>query len=155
MSFVQLFHRGWDQHGTLPKDIQINTRGVDQPATALIKDLKQRGLLEDTVVIFGGEFGRTIYGQGDITQDQYGRDHHGRCFTNWVAGGGFKPGIDYGRTDDHCYNVVSDSVHINDLNASVLQCLGIDHERFTVRHQGLDLRLTGVEGAKVITRLLS
>ena len=118
------------------------------------KDLKQRGMLEDTVVIFGGEFGRTIYGQGDLTKDTYGRDHHGRCFTTLVAGGGFKTGIDYGETDDHCYNIVKDPVHINDLNASVLHCLGINHEHFSVKHQGLDLRLTGVEGAKVIPGLL-
>ena len=152
--FVQLFHRGWDQHGTLPKDLKKNTDSADQPAAALIKDLKQRGMLEDTVVIFGGEFGRTIYGQGDLTKDTYGRDHHGQCFTTVVAGGGFKTGIDYGETDDHCYNIVKDPVHINDLNASVLHCLGIDHEHFSVKHQGLDLRLTGVEGAKVIPGLL-
>jgi hypothetical protein len=152
--FVQLFHRGWDQHGTLPKDLKKNTDSADQPAAALIKDLKQRGMLEDTVVIFGGEFGRTIYGQGDLTKETYGRDHHGQCFTTVVAGGGFKTGIDYGETDDHCYNIVKDPVHINDLNASVLHCLGIDHEHFSVKHQGLDLRLTGVEGAKVIPGLL-
>ena len=105
-------------------------------------------------VLFGGEFGRTIYGQGDLTKDTYGRDHHGRCFTTVVAGGGFKAGIDYGATDDHCFNVIEDPVHINDLNASVLHCLGIDHEHFSVKHQGLDLRLTGVEGAKVIPGLL-
>jgi hypothetical protein len=152
--FVQLFHRGWDQHGTLPKDLKKNTDSSDQPAAALIKDLKQRGMLEDTVVVFGGEFGRTIYGQGDLTKDTYGRDHHGRCFTTVVAGGGFKPGIDYGETDDHCYNIVKDPVHINDLNASVLHCLGIDHEKFSVKQQGLDVRLTGVDGAKIIRGLL-
>ena len=153
--FVQLFHRGWDQHGTLPKDLKKNTDSSDQAAAALIRDLKQRGMLEDTVVIFGGEFGRTIYGQGDLTKETYGRDHHGRCFTTVVAGGGFKPGIDYGETDDHCYNVVKDPVHISDLNASVLHCLGIDHKDFSVKTQGLDLRLTGVEGAKVIPGLLT
>ena len=152
--FVQLFHRGWDQHGTLPKDIRKNTDSSDQPAAALIKDLKQRGMLEDTVVVFGGEFGRTIYGQGDLTKDTYGRDHHGRCFTTVVAGGGFKAGIDYGATDDHCYNVIEDPVHINDLNATVLHSLGIDHENFSVKHQGLDVRLTGVDGAKVVRGLL-
>ena len=152
--FIQLFHRGWDQHGNLPRDIKKNTDSSDQPAAALIKDLKQRGLLEDTVVIFGGEFGRTIYGQGDLTKDNYGRDHHGRCFTTVVAGGGFKPGIDYGQTDDHCYNVVSDPVHISDLNATVLYSLGIDHENFSVKQQGLDVRLTGVDGAKIIPGLL-
>ncbi|MBM48686.1 MAG: sulfatase [Roseibacillus sp.] len=152
--FIQLFHRGWDQHGNLPRDIKKNTDSSDQPAAALIKDLKQRGLLEDTVVIFGGEFGRTIYGQGDLTKDNYGRDHHGRCFTTVVGGGGFKPGIDYGQTDDHCYNVVSDPVHISDLNATVLYSLGIDHENFSVKQQGLDVRLTGVDGAKIIPGLL-
>ena len=153
--FVQLFHRGWDQHGNLPKELRRNCLSVDQPVTALIKDLKQRGLLEDTVVIFGGEFGRTIYSQGKLTKDNHGRDHHGRCFTTWIAGGGFKPGIDYGETDDHCYNIVRDPVHINDLNATVLHCLGIDHERFTAKYQGLDWRLTGVEGAKVVRGLLA
>lgn len=153
--FIQLFQRGWDQHGSLPKGIRNNCNMVDQPAAALVKDLKQRGLLEDTVVIFGGEFGRTIYSQGKLTKDNHGRDHHGRCFSTWVAGGGFKPGIDYGETDDHCYNIVKDPVHINDLNASILHCLGIDHNRFTVKYQGLDLKLTGVDGAKVIKGLLS
>jgi len=153
--FIQLFQRGWDQHGSLPTAIRNNCNKVDQPAAALVKDLKQRGLLDDTVVIFGGEFGRTIYSQGTLTKDNHGRDHHGRCFSTWVAGGGFKPGIDYGETDDHCYNIVKDPVHINDLNASVLHCLGIDHNRFTVKYQGLDLKLTGVDGANVVKGLLS
>jgi hypothetical protein len=152
--FVQLFHRGWDQHGNLPAALRHNCNSVDQPVTALITDLKQRGLLDDTVVIFGGEFGRTIYSQGELTQTNYGRDHHGRCFTTCVVGGGFKP-IDYGQTDDYSYNIVSDPVHINDLNATVLHCLGIDHERFSVKQQGLDVRLTGVEGARVISELLA
>jgi hypothetical protein len=152
--FVQLFHRGWDQHGNLPNEIRKNAKGTDQPAAALVKDLKQRGMLEDTVVIFGGEFGRTIYSQGQLTKDNHGRDHHGRCFTTWVAGGGFKPGIDYGLTDDYAYNIVENPVHINDLNATILRALGIDHERFTVKYQGLDWRLTGVEGAHVIDELL-
>ncbi|MFL3657366.1 MAG: DUF1501 domain-containing protein [Opitutales bacterium] len=153
--FVQLFHRGWDQHGDLPKDLAHNCKSVDQPAAALVKDLEQRGLLEDTVVIFGGEFGRTIYSQGKLTKDNHGRDHHGRCFSTWVAGGGFKPGVDYGETDDFAYNILQDPVHINDFNATVLNNLGIDHERFTYRHQGLDSRLTGVEHRRVITEILS
>jgi len=153
--FVQLFHRGWDQHGNLPNNIRKNGKGTDQPATALLKDLKQRGMLDDTVVIFGGEFGRTIYSQGRLTKDNHGRDHHGRCFSTWVAGGGFRPGIDYGKTDDFSYNITENPVHINDLNATILHCLGIDHERFSVKYQGLDVRLTGVEGAKVIPALLA
>ncbi len=153
--FIQLFHRGWDQHGNLPKDILKNTRSSDQPAAALIRDLKDRGMLDDTVVILGGEFGRTIYCQGDLTATNYGRDHHGHCFTTCVVGGGFKRGYDHGKSDDHCYNPIEDPVHINDLNASVLHCLGIDHERFSVKFQGLDLRLTGVEGARVIPELLA
>jgi len=116
--FVQLFHRGWDQHGDLPKDLAHNCKSVDQPAAALVKDLEQRGLLDDTVVIFGGEFGRTIYSQGKLTKDNHGRDHHGRCFSTWVAGGGFKPGFDYGETDDFAYNIVKDPVHINDFNGA-------------------------------------
>jgi hypothetical protein len=153
--FIQLFHRGWDQHGNLPRELRKNCLSVDQPVTALINDLKQRGMLDDTVVIFGGEFGRTIYSQGKLTKTNHGRDHHGRCFTTWVAGGGFKPGMDYGETDSHCYNIVKDPVHINDLNATVLRCLGIDHQKFTVKYQGLDWRLTGVEGAKVVPALLA
>lgn len=153
--FVQLFHRGWDQHGNLPNEIRTNARGTDQPAAALVRDLKQRGMLEDTVVIFGGEFGRTIYSQGALTKDSHGRDHHGRCFSTWVAGGGFKRGFDYGVTDDYSYNIVQDPVHINDLNATILHTLGIDHNRFTVKYQGLDWKLTGVEGAKVVEPLLA
>ncbi len=153
--FVQLFHRGWDQHGNLPKDLKRNCDSVDQPAVALVKDLKQRGMLDDTVVIFGGEFGRTIYSQGKLTKDNHGRDHHGRCFSTWVAGGGFKRGFDFGVTDDHCYNIVQDPVHINDLNATILHTLGINHQRFTFKYQGLDARLTGVEGARVVNELLA
>lgn len=153
--FVQLFHRGWDQHNNLPKDLATNCKSVDQPATALINDLEERGLLEDTVVIFGSEFGRTIYSQGKLTKDNHGRDHHGRCFSTWVARGGFEPGVDYGETDDFAYNIVQDPVHINDFNATVLHNLGIDHERFTYRHQGLDSRLTGVEHRRVIKEILS
>ena len=152
--FVQLFHRGWDQYGNLPKEIRRNTDGTDQPSAALVKDLEERGMLDDTIVIFGGEFGRTIYSQGKLTKDNHGRDHHGRCFTTWVAGGGFKP-CDYGETDDHCYNIVKDPVHIRDLNATVLHNLGIDNERFSIKHQGLDVRLTGVEKAHVIKPILA
>ena len=152
--FVQLFHRGWDQHGNLPRELRKNCGSVDQPAAALVQDLKRRGMLEDTVVIFGGEFGRTIYSQGKLTKDNHGRDHHGRCFSTWVAGGGFKQGFDYGETDDYSYNIVRDPVHINDFNATVLHTLGIDHNRFTVKHQGLDSKLTGVEGARVVSEIL-
>ena len=153
--FIQLFHRGWDQHGNLPKDMRRNCKSVDQPAVALVKDLKQRGMLDDTVVIFGGEFGRTIYSQGKLTEDNHGRDHHGRCFSTWVAGGGFKQGYDYGLTDDYSYNIVENPVHINDFNATILHSLGINHERFTVKYQGLDARLTGVERARVVKEILA
>ena len=153
--FIQLFHRGWDQHAHLPKDLAHNCQSVDQPAAALVKDLEERGMLEDTMVIFGGEFGRTIYGQGKLTEDNHGRDHHGRCFTTWVTGGGFQGGLDYGKTDDYAYNIIEDPVHINDFNATVLHNLGIDHERFSVKHQGLDSRLTGVETRHVIKDLLA
>tara|TARA_R110002096_G_scaffold92332_7_gene208767 strand:- start:1885 stop:3327 length:1443 start_codon:yes stop_codon:yes gene_type:complete len=152
--FVQLFHRGWDQHKNLPRDLAKNCESVDQPAAALVKDLEERGMLEDTMVVFGGEFGRTIYSQGELSEDNHGRDHHGRCFSSWVAGGGFKGGVDYGETDDFAYNIVKDPVHINDFNATVLHNLGIDHERFSVKHQGLDSRLTGVEHRKVIKDIL-
>ncbi len=152
--FVQLMHRGWDQHSNLPNQIRGQSRDVDRPSAALILDLKQRGLLDDTLVIWGGEFGRTVYSQGALTRDNYGRDHHGRCFTMWLAGGGVKPGITYGETDDYCYNVVRDPVHIHDLNATVLRCLGIDHTRLTFRFQGRDFRLTDVAG-KVVEGLLA
>ena len=151
--FIQLFHRGWDQHGNLPKEIRRNCKNVDQPAAALVRDLEQRGMLDDTIVVFGGEFGRTIYSQGKLSKDNHGRDHHGRCFTTWVAGGGFKP-CDHGETDDYCYNIVRDPVHIRDLNATILHQLGIDHERFSVKHQGLDVRLTGVEDAHIVRDIL-
>ncbi len=151
--FVQLMHRGWDQHNNLPQQIRGQCRDVDQPSAALIKDLKQRGLLEDTLVIFGGEFGRTVYSQGTLTKDNHGRDHHGRCFSMWLAGGGIKPGISRGMTDDYCYNIVQDPVHIHDLNATVLRCLGIDHLRLTYRFQGRDYRLTDVHG-EVVRELL-
>jgi hypothetical protein len=143
--FVQIFHRGWDQHGNVAGDLPDQCRDTDQPAYALIQDLKQRGLLDDTLVVWGGEFGRTVYCQGKLTRENYGRDHHPRCFTIWMAGGGIKPGIEYGQTDDFSYNIVENPVHIHDLNATILHCLGIDHRRFSVKHQGLDMRLTGVE----------
>jgi hypothetical protein len=147
--FIQLMHRGWDQHSSLPKQIRGQCSDVDQPSAALITDLKQRGLLDDTLVIWGGEFGRTVYSQGALTADNYGRDHHGRCFTMWAAGGGMKPGVVYGETDDYCYNVVKDPVHIHDLNATALRCLGIDHTKLTYRFQGRDFRLTDIHGSVV------
>jgi hypothetical protein len=147
--FVQLFHRGWDQHGNLPKQIRGQCSDTDQSSAALIKDLKQRGLLDDTLVVWGGEFGRTVYSQGTLTKDNYGRDHHGRCFTIWMAGGGIKPGITYGETDDYCYNITKDPVHIHDRNATILRCLGIDHKQLTFKYQGRDQRLTDVAGEVV------
>ena len=144
--FVQLMHRGWDQHGDLPNQIRGQCKDVDQPSAALIKDLKSRGLLDDTLVIWGGEFGRTIYSQGALTANSYGRDHHGRCFSLWMAGGGIKPGITHGETDDYCYNIVDKPVHIHDFNATVLRCLGVNHERLTYKFQGRNFRLTDVEG---------
>jgi uncharacterized protein (DUF1501 family) len=152
--FVQLMHRGWDQHSSLPVQIRGQCKDVDKPSAALIKDLKARGLLDETLVIWGGEFGRTVYSQGSLTKDNYGRDHHGRCFTMWLAGGGIKPGITYGETDDYCYNVVKDPVHIHDFNATLLRCLGIDHTRLTFRFQGRDFRLTDVHG-EVVQGLLA
>jgi hypothetical protein len=145
---VQLYHRGWDEHNNLPTNLPKQCRDVDQPQAALIRDLKQRGMLDDTLVIWGGEFGRTVYGQGGL-KDDYGRDHHGRCFSLWLAGGGIRPGVVYGATDDYGYNVVSDPVHIHDLNATILHCLGIDHTRLTFRFQGRDYRLTDVHGTVV------
>ncbi len=144
--FVQLYHRGWDQHGNLPRRIKEQCRDTDQPSAALVRDLKQRGLLDETLVIWGGEFGRTVYCQGSIEEKNYGRDHHGRCFSVWMAGGGIKPGVTYGKTDDFGYNVAENPVHIHDLNATVLHCLGIDHERLVYRFQGRDFRLTDVHG---------
>jgi hypothetical protein len=152
--FVQLYHRGWDQHNNLPKQIRGQCRDVDQPSAALVQDLKQRGLLADTLVIWGGEFGRTIYSQGALTKDNHGRDHHGRCFTTWLAGGGIKPGVVHGETDEFCYNITQDPVHIHDLNATVLHCLGIEHTKLTYRYQGRDFRLTDVHG-NVVKALLA
>jgi hypothetical protein len=147
--FIQLFHRGWDQHTNLPKQIAGQCRDTDQPAAALITDLKRRGLLDDTLVVWGGEFGRTVYCQGTLTADDYGRDHHPRCFTVWLAGGGIKGGMSYGETDEFSYNVVNDPVHVHDLHATLLYCLGIDHKRLTYRFQGRDFRLTDVFGEVV------
>ena len=147
--FIQLYHQGWDQHTDLPHDIRLQCKDTDQPSAALIKDLKMRGLLDDTLVIWGGEFGRTIYSQGRLTADNYGRDHHPRCFTIWMAGGGIKGGVSYGETDDFSYNIVRDPVHVHDFQATVLHLLGINHEKLTFKHQGRRYRLTDVHGKLV------
>jgi len=151
--FIQLFHRGWDQHVKLPKQIVGQCKDTDQPSAALIQDLKERGLLDETLVIWGGEFGRTVYCQGKLTADDYGRDHHPRCFTVWMAGGGVRTGITYGATDDYCYNIIADPVHVHDLHATILYCLGIDHTRLTFKFQGRHFRLTDV-GGNVAKRVL-
>lgn len=147
--FIQLYHMGWDQHGNLPGDIQFQCWDVDQASAALVKDLKQRGLLDETLVIWGGEFGRTTYSQGKLTEDNYGRDHHPRCFSIWMAGGGVKPGITYGETDDFSYNIVRDPVHVHDFQATLLHLLGVDHENLIFKHQGRRYRLTDVHGKLV------
>ena len=152
---VQIMHRGWDSHGNLPKELGNQCMDTDQPCAALVRDLKQRGMLEDTLVVWGGEFGRTVYSQGKLTRETYGRDHHPRNFCMWLAGGGIKGGVELGETDEYSYNPVSDPVHINEINATIMHCLGIDHERFTLRYQGLDQRLTGVEPMKVIQQILA
>src|SRR5690348_2536042 len=144
--FIQLFHRGWDQHNELPKQIQGQAHDTDQASAALVQDLKERGLLQDTLVVWGGEFGRTVYCQGKLTADNYGRDHHPRCFTMWLAGGGIKPGVSVGETDDYCYNIVKDPVHVHDLHATILRTLGIDHTKLTYKFQGRNFRLTDVAG---------
>jgi hypothetical protein len=159
--FIQIFHRGWDQHGNLAVDLPSQCKDVDQASAALIKDLKRLGMLDDTLVVWGGEFGRTVYCQGPLSRENYGRDHHPRCFTRWMAGGGVKPGISYGHTDDYCYNIVDKdgnvinpkvdeftpgAVHIHDMNATMLHLLGIDHTKLTYRYQGRDFRLTDVDG---------
>jgi hypothetical protein len=153
--FVQLYHNNWDTHANVAGRLPDQCRDVDQPCYGLIQDLKQRGLLDETLVIWGGEFGRTIYSQGGLSHENYGRDHHPRCYTMWMAGGGTRPGQIYGQTDDFSYNIVKDPCHIHDFHATVLHLLGFDHERFTFRYQGLDQRLTGVEPAKVIKELLA
>jgi hypothetical protein len=152
--FVQLFHRGWDQHTDLPKQIVGQAKDTDQACAGLIQDLKERGLLNDTMVVWGGEFGRTVYCQGKLTADNYGRDHHPRCFTMWIAGGGVKSGLTYGETDDYCYNIVKDPVHVHDLHATMLHCLGIDHTKLTYKFQGRAFRLTDVSG-NVVRNLLA
>ena len=152
--FVQLFHRGWDQHRDLPNQLRGQCRDTDQASAALIMDLQQRGLLDDTLVVWGGEFGRTVYCQEELTNDSYGRDHHPRCFSLWLAGGGIRPGVTFGETDDYCYNIVRDPVSVHDLHATMLHCLGIDHERLTYRFQGRDYRLTDIAG-RVVPELLA
>ncbi len=151
--FVQLYKRGWDQHNDLPRDLAMQAQSVDQPSAALVADLKQRGLLDDTLVIWGGEFGRTVYCQGKLTDTNYGRDHHPRCFSMWMAGGGIKPGLVLGETDDYSYNSVADPVHIHDLQATILNRLGIDHKKLTYKFQGRHFRLTDVAG-NVVDKLL-
>ena len=150
--FVQLYHRGWDLHGSLASNIPKQCKDVDQAQAALVSDLKRLGMLDDTLVVWGGEFGRTVYAQGNLQAD-YGRDHHGRCFSVWLAGGGIKPGIVYGETDDYGYNVAKNPVHVHDLNATLLHCLGFDHEKLAYRYQGRDFRLTDVHG-KVVKEVL-
>lgn len=152
--FIQLYHRGWDQHNDLPRDLALQCKGTDQASAALIKDLKQRGLLDDTLVIWGGEFGRTVYCQGKLTDTNYGRDHHPRCFTMWLAGGGVKRGYTLGETDDFSYNVVSDPVHIHDMHATMLHLMGIEHTKLTYKFQGREFRLTDVSG-EVVQKMLA
>ncbi|MCH2112711.1 MAG: DUF1501 domain-containing protein, partial [Planctomycetes bacterium] len=152
--FIQLYQRGWDQHGNLPAELRKQTELVDQPQAALIQDLKRRGLLDDTLIIWSGEFGRTVYSQGQLTQTNYGRDHHPRAFSTWMCGGGIKPGVSYGATDDFSYNITENPVSVHDLHATMLHCLGFDHERLSYRHQGRDMRLTDVFG-KVLSPLLA
>ncbi|MFN3192391.1 MAG: DUF1501 domain-containing protein [Aureliella sp.] len=153
--FVQIFHRGWDHHSILPKQLTGQCFDVDQPCAALISDLKQRGLLDKTLIVFAGEFGRTVYGQGNLTKDDYGRDHHPRCFSGWLAGGGIRGGLTYGKTDEFSYNVVENPVFVRDLHATMLHQLGINHEQLTFPFQGLDQKLTGVEPARVVHDILA
>ena len=147
--FIQLYHMGWDHHEGVPRQLPPQCLDTDQPSAALVQDLKQRGMLDDTLVIWGGEFGRTVYCQGNLSPENYGRDHHPRCFTVWLAGGGIKAGISYGGTDDYCYNITENAVHVHDLNATLLHCLGVDHTKLTYRYQGRDFRLTDVNGVVV------
>jgi hypothetical protein len=151
--FVQLYHMGWDHHANLPKALRGQCSDTDQPTAALIKDLKQRGLFDDTLIVWGGEFGRTVYSQGELTAENYGRDHHPRCFTVWLAGGGVKGGQSIGETDDYSYNIVKDPVHVHDLNATIMHLLGIEHTRLTYRYQGRDFRLTDIHG-EVVKRVV-
>jgi hypothetical protein len=152
--FIQLYHRAWDHHSGLPKAIRTTCQQVDQPSAGLVQDLKERGLLDDTLVVWAGEFGRTVYSQGKLTADDYGRDHHPRAFTIWMAGGGVKPGITLGETDDYGYNITADPVHIHDLNATIMRCLGIDHTRLTYKYQGRNFRLTDT-GGRVFQKALA
>lgn len=147
--FIQLFHRGWDHHFNVPKNLPKQCLETDQGSAALVADLKRRGMLDDTLVIWGGEFGRTVYSQGALTKTKYGRDHHPRCFSIWMAGGGVRPGIRYGKTDDFCYNITEDPVHVHDINATIMHLMGIDHEQLTYRYQGRDYRLTDIHGQVV------
>jgi hypothetical protein len=151
---IQLFHMGWDHHGGLPNAIRGQCKDVDQPTAALIADLRQRGLLEDTLIVWGGEFGRTIYSQGKLSETSYGRDHHPRCFTIFMAGAGVKKGFSYGATDDYCYNITENPVHVHDLNATIMHLLGVDHKKLTYRFQGRDYRLTDIHG-HLIKNILS
>ncbi len=153
--FTQIFHRGWDQHGNIAGDLPLQGKDVDRATYGLITDLKQRGLLDDTLVVWGGEFGRTIYCQGALTRENYGRDHHPRCFTMWMAGGGIRPGVVHGETDEFSYNIVQDPVHIRDLNATILQTMGLDHEKFVFKNQGLDQSLTGVVKAIPVRAIMT
>ncbi|HET9487945.1 MAG TPA: DUF1501 domain-containing protein, partial [Chryseosolibacter sp.] len=154
VKFVQLYHQGWDQHGGLPRAIARQCRDTDQATAALITDLKRRGLLEDTLVVWGGEFGRTVYSQGKLTADDYGRDHHPRCFTMWMAGAGVKSGFSFGQTDDFSYNILKDPVHVHDFQATLMHLMGVDHERLVYKFQGRRIRLTDVHG-KVVSALLA
>jgi uncharacterized protein (DUF1501 family) len=153
--FIQVYQRGWDVHGNLPEVLPSQCRDVDRACYALVQDLKQRGLLDDTLVVWGGEFGRTVYSQGKLTKTDYGRDHHPRAFSLWMAGGGLKHGVVHGETDEFSYNIVNDPVHVRDFQATILRLFGIDNERFTYKYQGLDQKLTGVEKARVVTEILS
>jgi uncharacterized protein (DUF1501 family) len=153
--FVQIYHNGWDFHGNLPGGLPSQCKDIDQASWGLVQDLKQRGLLDDTLVIWGGEFGRTVYSQGTLTASNYGRDHHPRCFTMWMAGGGVKRGLAYGETDDFSYNIKSDAMHVRDFQATLLHLCGIDFQRFTYKYQGLDQKLTGVDPASVVKGILA
>jgi arylsulfatase A-like enzyme len=152
--FTQIYHNNWDTHGNVAGRLPSQCKDVDQACYGLVQDLKARGLLDSTLVVWGGEFGRTIYSQGVLTKDNYGRDHHPRCFTIWLAGGGIQPGITYGETDDFSYNITKDPVHVHDMNATLLHCLGVDHTKLTYRYQGRDFRLTDVHGT-VVKELLA
>jgi hypothetical protein len=152
--FVQLYKRGWDQHNDLPRDLALQCKSTGQASAALVADLKQRGLLDSTLVVWGGEFGRTVYCQGKLTETNYGRDHHPRCFSMWMAGGGIRPGVSIGETDDYSYNIVADGVHVHDLQATILHCLGVDHKRLTYKFQGRHFRLTDIHG-EVVQKLLA